>query len=298
MRSIKKLILIIIILIPIAVRSFVVNNNNFFLDEEETISKFQINLVDRNITLELEEYIIGVVAAEMPALFEKEALKAQAIAARSFALSGAINYEVFITSTTNDQVFITEEEMKAKWGNDFDIHFNRISEAVRATENKVIKRDGQILRAYYFSMSNGFTKDSIKVWGYNIFYGTEVKWDNEELRNFNYTREFTTLELVNALEKTQGFIELGDINRHQTNHVATIKVNNQEFSGIDFRHRLGIRSTDFDIKRNDTNFIITTRGFGHGVGMSQHGANGMAREGYNYSQILKHFYNDIEIVNI
>jgi len=264
---------------------------------EDTVD-FQINLVDRNITLDLEEYIIGVVAAEMPALFEIEALKAQAIAARSFALSGAIENEVFITSTTNDQVFINQEEMRAKWGDDFNIYYNRIAEAVRATENKVIKRDGQILRAYYFAMSNGFTKDSLTVWGYQIFNATEVKWDNENLRNFSYTREFTSIELVNALEITGGFIEIGNIIRYPTNHVSNITINNQEFSGIEFRRRLGIRSADFNIQRNGTNFTITTRGFGHGVGMSQHGANGMAREGYNYSQILHHFYNDIEIINL
>lgn len=286
-------------LIPIAIRSFVVNNNDFFFDEEtkEEITNHTITLTDRNITLNLEEYIIGVVAGEMPALFEKEALKAQAIAARSFALSGAIGYETFITSTINDQVFLNKEEMRAKWGNDFDIHYNRIAEAVRATENKVIKRDGQILRSYYFSMSNGYTKDSLIVWNYEIFKGTESRWDNKTLRNFIYEREFTTLEIVNALEINDGFIELGDIKRYSTNHVDIITVNNQEISGINFRRKLGLRSADFDIRKEGINFIITTRGFGHGVGMSQHGANGKAKEGYTYIEILKHFYNDIEIKN-
>ena len=297
---IKILLIIILFLIPISIRSFVADDKDFFFynDEEENTLNYEINIVDKNLTLNLEEYIIGVVAGEMPALFEIEALKAQAIAARSFALSGAIGYEVFITSTTNDQVFITKEQMKEKWGEDFEAHYNRIAEAVRATENKVLKRDGNIMRSYYFAMSNGFTKNSLYVWGYNIFEGTEVSWDNEQLRSFNYERRFTTLELLNGLELSGAFIELGTIKRYDTNHVSAVIVNNEEITGINFRHNLGLRSTDFDIRRDGVDFIITTRGFGHGVGMSQHGANGMAKAGYNYIEILKHFYNNIEIINL
>jgi len=297
---IKKLLLIIVFLLPISIRSFVVNNQDFFFNDEEkqTEINYIVHLSDKNLSLDLEDYIIGVVSAEMPALFEEEALKAQAIAARSFALNKAKGNKITITSTINDQVFYDKEELTKRWQNDYDKYYKRITNAVKATERKVIKRDDKILRTYYFAMSNGFTKDSQVVFGETTFKGVKSKWDNEELNNFIYEKSFTAEEILKALGLPFQTLNFNTIKRHPTNHVDKITVNNKEYTGIDFRHRLGLRSTDFNINLIGNNYLIVTKGYGHGVGMSQWGANGMAKEGYKYLDILQHYYQNVEIVNI
>jgi len=283
-------------LLPISIRSFVVKYKTPFLPEEkiEEQTNYIVYLTDKEIGVDLDDYIIGVVAGEMPALFEKEALKAQAVAARSYFLS---RNNINITSTTNDQVFLTNEEMRARWKDDFDKYYQRIKEAVISTNNEVIKREGNILMTFYFSMSNGFTKDSKAVFNQDLFISTESKWDNENLRNFVYEKHVTESEIKKAFNVDKTPV-INIKKRSKTNHVEEVIVNGKSYTGIQFRKKLGLRSADFHIKKENNGYIITTRGFGHGVGMSQHGANGMAKDGYNYIDILKHYYNDIEIINL
>ena len=234
----------------------------------------------------------------MPALFQEEALKAQAVAARSYAVSKMENDTISIRSTVLDQVFLTEEEMKELWKDDFQLYYERISNIVKETAGEVVKRDGNVLKTYYFSMSNGYTQDSELVFGVTGFTSTESRWDNHSLRNFEVETIFEVEMLISLLGLTSKSLSIDEITRTKTNHVEKIVINNQTFPGTNFRHALGIRSTDFDIKKEDNGYKIITRGFGHGVGMSQHGANGMAKDGYNYREILKHYYKNIEIKKI
>lgn len=253
-------------------------------------------------SLKLEDYIIGVVASEMPASFNEEALKAQAIASRTYAVykmqNSSNDYDI-ITSVAN-QGYITIEEMKNKWGNDFEKYYNKIKEVVNITKGKVMLYDNKVIEAYYFAMSNGYTENAELVFSEDREYLQSVKsdYENENIKNFIVSKTYTKEEICTKLEiKCNDFI-VSNIERSNTGRVNKLSINGNIFKGTTFRSKLGLRSTDFDISINENDVNITTRGYGHGVGMSQYGANGMANAGYNYEEILKYFYKNIEISSI
>ena len=159
--------------------------------------------------------------------------------------------------------------------------------------------DGEVISAYYFSMSNGYTEDVSSVFGEAKDYLVSVDsaWD-KTLKNFTVTTTFTKEDFCNKLSIDCSNITINEINRSDTNRVDNIKVNNKTFKGTEFRTLLGLRSTDFNLTQVGTNVVIDTKGYGHGVGMSQYGALGMAKEGYNYMQILEYYYSGAEIKKI
>ena len=275
-------------------------NTTFFYSKPTiTIKDSKTNVIS---TVDLEEYIIGVVAAEMPASFNIEALKAQAIASRTYATFKMANttaaYDV-VTDVT-DQSYITNEEMQAKWKEDYDIYYEKIKNAVNSTKGMVMLYNDEVIEAYYFSMSNGYTEDVSLVFSEDREYLQSVKsiYDNEELNNFQVTKQFNKNDFCQKLEIKCKEIKISNINRSNTNRVNTLKVNDKIFKGTRFRSLLGLRSTDFDIEIKNGIVEITTRGYGHGVGMSQYGANGMAKAGYSYEEILNYYYKNIKITTI
>ncbi len=250
--------------------------------------------------IDLEEYIIGVVAGEMPASFEMEALKAQAVASRSFALNRINNIPNYVLSTTiNDQVYLTVEQMKTKWGNDFQYYYERVKRAVEDTKGQVVTYDGSIITAYYFAISNGYTESSVPVFNETREYLVSVpsSWD-KNYKSYQSVRTMSKASFFDRLGITAVNLELGTINRSDTHYVRSIIINGKSFTGLEIFQKLSLKSTDFEIKEEGDNILITTYGFGHGVGMSQYGAQGMAREGYQYQDILKHYYKNTEITNI
>ena len=298
----KILVLVTLILVPIAVISFKKNETNFNLSKKD-ITYINLKDVDNNevINMELEEYIIGVVAAEMPASFKEEALKAQAVAARSYAYYKILhnNEDYDLVTDISDQGYITKEEMQKKWGTNYDTYYKKIKNAVTATKNEVITYNDEVILAYYFAMSNGYTEDSSLVFGEEPYLeSVESIWDNESINNFQVNVAFDKIKFCKLLNITCENIVINNISRSNTNRVNSIVINNQEFKGTEFRHALGLRSTDFEITVTDSLINITTYGYGHGVGMSQYGANGMAKEGYSYREILKYYYKDTEIGKI
>ena len=188
--------------------------------------------------------------------------------------------------------------MQKKWGTDFDFYYNRIKDAVESTKNIVIKYNGKIISAYYFAMSNGSTEDVSLVFGEERDYlkSVDSAWD-ETVKNFIVTTEFTFSDFCTKLDIDCANISIDSINRSPTNRVTSIVINNKEFKGTTFRSLLNLRSTDFTIEIAD-NIKITTKGYGHGVGMSQYGANEMAKNGANYEEILTHYYQDVDISKI
>jgi len=252
-------------------------------------------------TLDLEEYIIGVVAGEMPASFNMEALKAQAVASRTYAMYKMKNLNNYVLSTTiNDQVYLSVEQMKSKWGNDFDYYYNRVKSAVDATKGQVITYNDNLIIAYYFAISNGYTDNATNVFNENKSYLVSVdsKWDNETLNNYEYTKTFTKNDFCQSLEISCDSITIEKENRSNANRVLEISINGKTLKGTEVRSKLGLRSTDFSINIRENEIDITTKGYGHGVGMSQYGANGMAKDGFSYIEILKHYYKNIEIKKI
>lgn len=299
----KKLILIIIFLVPIYISSFKVKETTFFNnDTSKAISRTNknsktviVHVKDKDLYLDLEDYVTGVVAAEMPALFDEEALKAQAVASRSYAMSGVKNHIITISSSISDQVYKTNYELSDNWQGNYDKYFKKIQEAVRETENLVIKRDNKILRTYYFSMSNGYTENSLAVFNENTFESVSSSLE-QKLSNYLKTATFTKNELCKLLKLDDINIQI--IKRNETNHVDKIIINNKEFTGVEFRKLLNLRSTDFEIEEDNGEYIIATKGYGHGVGMSQYGANEMAKIGKKYEEILNHYYKNTEIKKI
>ncbi len=303
----KILLGIVVLLVPFVVISFKNNKANFYLEknnEEEKIIYVNVkNTATNEITkMNLEEYIIGVVAAEMPASFHEEALKAQAVAARSYALYkiNKSNKEYDLVTDVANQGYINKEEMKSKWNNEFDKYYKKVSKAVKDTKNEVILYDKKIIEAFYFSMSNGYTEEASLVFSEYEPYlkSVESSWDNESIRGFYEEIIFSKDDFCQKLGLICEEIVINDLERSSSNRVNKITINNMEFIGTDLRKRLNLRSTDFNITVSLNEVIVTTYGYGHGVGMSQYGANGMAKDGYNYKEILKHYYTGVEISKI
>lgn len=264
--------------------------------KETTVTVYRSN--GTILQLELEEYIIGVVAAEMPASFNYEALKVQATIARTYALKKISRNEV-LTDTTSTQAYIDISQMKAKWGATFDMYYNKIVRAVKDTKGHYITYGGTYIDAVYYSTSNGYTENAVNVWGNNIPYLVSVQsnWDqtaSSYLRVEN--KEFNTLMSILGL-KIDKNTRVEILNKNNSGRVELVRIGENTYTGTQLRKLLGLRSTDFDIEVSNDKLIITTRGFGHGVGLSQYGANGMANEGYSYQEIIMHYYTGVNIVS-
>lgn len=291
----KKLILIILFLLPISICSFLLKKKAVFFSEKPKHNTLIINVKEKNLYLDLEDYVVGVVAGEMPALFQDEALKAQAVAARSYVLSKEKDGNYEVSASTSDQVFLTSYELKEKWQEDYDEYYNKILNAVKKTTGEVLTKDNKILKAFYFSMSNGYTENSKDVFGEDLTQSVESPFE-ASLSNFEIVKEFSKNELLEKLGVDNLNIENQQIS--ETKHTSSIIIGGKEFSGIEVRKLLNLRSTDFEIKQVGENFNIITRGYGHGVGMSQYGANELAKSGKSYKDILAYYYKNTRLVNL
>lgn len=275
--------------------------------EESSVNEEEVNKVEENIyiklnnngvvaSIELEEYIIGVVAAEMPASFNLEALKAQAVAARTYTMKKASAGKTLVNSTS-DQVYNTVAQMKSKWGSEFTKYYNKIKNAVESTKGLVMKYNGKYIDALYFSMTNGKTEQPEYVWAYSYPYLKCVSssWD-QNVKEFEVTKNFEYQAVSSALGQTvTKDTEIEVVSYTVSGRVDKIKIGDNTYTGVQVRSKLGLRSTDFTIILNDSNISITTKGYGHGVGLSQYGANEMGKQGYTYDKILRHYYTGIEI---
>lgn len=255
---------------------------------------------DTNIyEMNIEEYLIGVVGCEMPALFGEEALKAGAVAARTYLLNKLENNENYIiSSTTNDQCYSDENELKEKWGNNYNEYKSKIEKAVKETKDEYMTYNGEIIKALYFSTSNGKTENVENVFGEKLDYLVSVDSNyDKNTTQFNKTIEITKSDFLKKLNLPETKeIKITNIIKNETNRIDEITINDRKFKGTEIRTLLNLRSTDFEITINEYTVKITTKGYGHGVGMSQYGANELAKLGYNYEEILKHYYTGIELI--
>lgn len=283
----KLLILIIIILIIITI---------CIKPKEVLIENKDIEVLLDNNKLSLNEYLIGVVGCEMPASFHYEALKAQAVASRTFAY----NYlkDNIININSSSQCYSNNNALKDKWQDNYDKYYSIIKKAVEETNDKVITYQGNIIKSYYFAISNGKTSTALSVFNEDLPYLTNVDSTfDESVNKYEVTTTFTYDNFCNLLNINPCNITISDIKRDESNRITSLFINNKEYDGITIRKLLGLRSTDFDIKLLD-NIKITTKGYGHGVGMSQYGANYLANNNYSYEEIIKYYYKDVEITSI
>lgn len=263
---------------------------------------------------DMDTYLLGVVCSEMPASYEEEALKAQAVVARTYTVyliqNGGKHDGADVCDDSNCcEAWITKEARFERWDEDKrEEYWNKIEEAVNSTKGKVIKYNGEIIKAFFHSNSGGKTENVSVVWGgADLPYLQSVETSGEDA----YLQYASELEIsktdfeTKIKEKYPDFeIDYNDINCIEVkeftdgNRVKTIKIGNKELSGVEVRTLLGLRSAHFTYEINRDNIKFSVIGYGHGVGMSQTGADSLAKQGYNYEDIIKHFYTGVEIVDI
>ena len=248
------------------------------------------------ISVGLEEYVIGVVGAEMPAEFQTEALKAQAVASRTYALKRTASGGA-LSASTSDQTFCTIDQLKAQWGGSFDKYYNKVKSAVNATKGQTLKYNGSYIEALFFSTSNGRTEDSVNVWGNSYAYlkSVDSPWDTNA-SSFSKEKTISMSEISSKLGvNITSVSQINITGRTVGNRVSNVNICGKDYTGVKLRQLLGLRSADFEVYQSGNSIVFTTKGYGHGVGMSQYGANGMAKAGYSYTQILKHYYTGVTI---
>lgn len=261
-------------------------------------------LVDGQVSqLDIETYTVRVVLAEMPASFEMEALKAQAVASRTYALrtcaDGQKHNGAVCTSYRCCQAYMTEEAyLQRGWDPD---NVARVQAAVYATAGQVLTYDGQWIRATYFACSGGCTEAAVTVWGKEYPYLQSVKSPGEEETvYYTDTAKFTFEAFQEALGIAltgSAHTWFGAITYTDSGGVETLEIGGVVYRGTTLRSLLSLRSTIFEVIVSDQDIVFLTKGYGHRVGMSQYGAEAMALEGCDYRQILQYYYQDVEIVD-
>lgn len=251
-------------------------------------------------TMDLEDYLVGVVLAEMPASFETEALKAQAVVARTYTLKcaeagGKHGDGIVCTDYTCCQAYIREENYTGGM-DDLD----KVRDAVYDTAGEVITYEGNLIEATYFSCSGGITEDAVAVWGTDYPYLRSVESPGEEAAaHFTDSVYFTAEEFQLRLgRELKGSPKswLGFTTYTAGGGVNTIRIGGEDYKGTDIRMKLGLRSTVFTMKADTEGITVETKGYGHRVGMSQYGADAMAVRGSGYREILAHYYQGTSVV--
>lgn len=239
--------------------------------------------------IEIEEYVKGVVAGEMPLSFELEALKAQAVVARTFVYSRNLK----VSDDTSSQVYLDEAMRLERWGEQYEYYENKLNQVINDTKSQVLLHNNQYISALYFSSSNGKTENNE-----DYFEGSPVSY----LRSVssNYEEPLIEYEIVSydQLVDAFGSSDLQILNYTQGGRVNEIKIGDTLYTGREIREQLHLNSTSFAIKYVDEGVSFTTYGFGHGVGMSQYGAQGMAKAGKTYQEILSHYYQGVTISKV
>lgn len=269
-----------------------------------------VESMKKAVVMDLEEYIYGVVAAEVPASYQPEAIRAQAVAARTYAVyeieKGGCNKGADVCTASNHcQAYASEETLKQRWGGDYAMYSEKIRDAVESTRSEIVTYQGEPIHALFHAISGGWTEDALAVFNMNLPYLKSVESKNEEdapryKQTFTFTRKALAQDINKAYPKAnvtadrlQGQIEIKE--RLASGQISKIRLGNVTITGRDFRKITGIASANFTIGYTDDNVVVYTTGFGHGVGMSQAGANAMAKNGAGYREILLHYYTATEI---
>lgn len=335
--------IIFILLLAVVIGGFNnsnVNNTDKNENTDEDLSKYSVDPSDivfdksngggenikvyltkekKMITLSLEEYVRGVVCGEMPAEYNIEALKAQAVAARTFAMAhmevyGGKKYSkakgADVTDDINCQVYMDKNKRLNSWNKKYEgKYWNKITEAVQATEGQVLKYNGKlVMEPYYFAVSSGRTEDSVQVFGDSEPYLKSVVSSGEEDAP-KYKTE-TKISYGTFIDEIKGVYKDLDINyfnlkskikivsRTSSGAVKEVKIGNETITGNKFRNILQLNSANFNIKFHLTYIEIECIGYGHNVGMSQYGANVMAKNGKQYKDILTYYYQGVSVEKI
>lgn len=317
------LILILIFCIPMFIGAFTIYKESDEIkvkEIKEKIDKDNLNYKKVKVfiksenkikELDLEDYVVGVVASEMPVSFEREALIAQGVLARTFAISKKINKcnnanDADICDTVHCQVYTEKSKKKKAWGKNGDEYLKKITDAVNESKGMVLSYNNELVRyPQYFAVSSGKTEDSKYVFSQDIPYLKSVNSPGEETSpKFNSKEEYTKDEFISKINDYNSEIKLNKkdlekevkiLNRNPGDTVNNIKLGNKNIKGVEFRKIFKLNSANFTIRMSKDKVYIDCIGYGHGVGMSQWGANAMAKEGKKYTDILKHYFSKSDI---
>lgn len=276
-------------------------------DDKNTITVFMTESSEI-MKMEMKDYIIGVVAAEVPASYETEAIKAQAIVAMTYAEYRKKHPDKSISADISDdsskhQGYMSDDDMKEKWGDAYESYRTKIEDAVDSVTGSVILYENEPIMAAYHAISGGKTESAENIWGEDIPYlqSVDSEWD---IYSSRYTSEVRlTADEVKKIMKTS---EKADFDSPEEEWIEIKKTTDNgtvleamicgiDLTGIETRELFALRSPVFDAKYEDGEFIFTVSGYGHGVGMSQNGANCMAKEGKTAEEIIKHYYKGVTI---
>lgn len=264
----------------------------------------------------IDEYLYGVVSAEMPANYEEEALKAQAVAARTYTIyqisnnNGKHKNADICDDSTCCQAWISKENRMKRWSEEErENNWNKIVKAVNSTAGKIITYNNEAINAFFHSNSGGKTEIPSNVWigGKDFPYLKSVETSGEDgYSQYSSEVKISKTDLLEKLKKEYSDIQINFeendsikiLDYTQSGRVKTVKFGNTEIAGTKVRSLIGLKSANFSIKLDGDNVIFSVTGYGHGVGMSQTGADSMAKQGKSYEEILKHFYTGVKITSI
>ncbi len=282
-------------------------------DSQETICIY-LSDEKKTLTLSLRDYIIGVVAAEMPAAYEKEALKAQAAASITLARrkmqtvtdTAELDGAVITTNSKKDQGYMSVEKMRERWGEDFGTYYEKIAAAVDETYSYQIEYDGEPIIAAFHAISTGTTECAENVWAEKKDYLVSVESEGDKLSaTYESTFSLSADKLEKYLKDAKGFESkgkesewVGACEYTEAGTLKSVEICGQSFTGAQLREILSLRSAAMDIEYSDGEFVFTVRGYGHGVGLSQYGADYYARQGYSWQEIIAHYYPGTQIEKI
>ncbi len=304
----RKIIVLTILLILIPFVIALLYNRNFKEIELKYINNINIRVLrSKSNTIEsmpMDVYLVGVLAGEMPINFDIEALKAQAVASRSYAMKRIEynkNNDYDVVDTIMNQVYLDDEYLKEAWGFNYVKNINKLRKAINETLDEYITYNDEIIDAMFFSTSNGYTENVEDVFNLSLPYLKKVDspWDKDVSSAYITIKTYSLVNFYKSLGiEYNKNLDVEIIKRSSSNRILLLKINNNEFKGTDVQSKLGLRSNDFEITLLGDYIQIKMCGYGHGVGLSQYGALGMAQNGYNYREILEYYYTDSKVKKI
>ncbi len=276
-------------------------------ESSNTITVFR-SVTQSNVEVDFFEYVCGSVAAEMPLAYEEEALKAQAVACYTNALrlknNAKDNHTYHISDDSSiHQGYLTPDQRKEKWGEDLEKYEQKLENIVKSVENKAIYYDDELCIAAFHAICSGTTEDAENLWGKKVPYLVSVKSTGDSLSpqyastvafdKEDFSKQAESLDLKKEIKNLKGVVKITKKSKAGT--VLKVTVSGQEFTGDEIRKAFSLKSPVFTVKCTEKAVTFNVSGYGHGVGMSQYGADFMARQGSTYEEILKHYYKGVEI---
>lgn len=308
---------IVIIILPVALLKDKVNpaENVFVPQTSTTQSTENTNTLtvfrsvnQENIEIDFFEYVCGSVAAEMPLSYHEEALKAQAIACYTNALrlknlsENSATYHISDDSSVH-QGYLSKEQREEKWGEDFDKYESKLKSIVKSVENLAVYYDDELCVTAFHAISGGKTESAENIWGEKVPYLVSVKSTGDNLSpQYSSTVVFEKDEFIQIAKDLTGNKSIKNLKnslkiqeKSKSGTVLKVTLEKKDFTGEQIRKAFSLRSPVFTIKATEKTVTFNVTGYGHGVGMSQYGADFMARQGSSYEEILKHYYKGVEI---